>query len=139
MSKGAMELESWVTWKTQKASDPNFERFDMRNEFEYGVTDRLQLAFYFFDWQYEESSTNSGEASFHDIAFEAIYNLTDPNTCARENFGFEPRKNPAAAQKFERRMSTQVLVHPSHLCRIGAELFLCRRREEEELRSWHLF
>jgi len=53
MSKGAMELESWVTWKTQKASDPNFERFDMRNEFEYGVTDRLQLAFYFFDWQYE--------------------------------------------------------------------------------------
>ena len=82
MSKGAMELESWVTWKTQKASDPNFERFDMRNEFEYGVTDRLQLAFYFFDWQYEESSTNSGEASFHDIAFEAIYNLTDPNTCS---------------------------------------------------------
>ena len=81
MSKGAMELESWVTWKTQKDSDPGFERFDMRNEFEYGVTDRLQLAFYFFDWRYEESDADSGDTTFHDVALEAIYNLTDPNSC----------------------------------------------------------
>ncbi len=80
MSKGAMELESWVTWKTNKASDPDFERFDIRHEFEYGVTDRLQLAFYFADWRYEESATESGKTEFRDIAVEAIYNLTDPNT-----------------------------------------------------------
>ena len=80
MSKGAMELESWVTWKTQKDSDPGFERFDMRNEFEYGVTDRLQLAFYFFDWRYEESDADSGDTTFQDVALEAIYNLTDPNS-----------------------------------------------------------
>ncbi len=80
MAAGAMELESWVTWKTDKAADPDFERFDIRHEFEYGVTDRLQLAFYFADWRYEESSTESGKTEFHDIAFEAIYNLTDPNT-----------------------------------------------------------
>lgn len=80
MAKGAMELESWVTWKTQVAEDGDFERFDIRHEFEYGVTDRLQLAFYFADWRYEENSAESGDADFHDVALEAIYNLTDPNT-----------------------------------------------------------
>ncbi len=80
MAKGAMELESWVTWKGSTANDPNFERFDIRHEFEYGVTDRLQLAFYFADWRYEESSTEAGDADFKDIALEVIYNLTDPNT-----------------------------------------------------------
>jgi hypothetical protein len=49
MSKEVMESENWVTWKTDKDSDPDFERFDIRHEFEYGVTDRLQLAFYFAD------------------------------------------------------------------------------------------
>jgi hypothetical protein len=80
MAKGAMELESWVTWKTDKAADPDFERFDIRHEFEYGVTDRLQLAFYFADWRYEENATESGKTEFRDVAVEAIYNLTDPNT-----------------------------------------------------------
>ncbi len=80
MAKGAMELESIVTWKTNTADDSDFERFDIRHEFEYGVTDRLQLGIYFADWRYEESSTEAGDADFHDIALEVIYNLTDPNT-----------------------------------------------------------
>ncbi len=80
MAAGAMELESWVTWKTNKASDPDFERFDIRHEFEYGVTDRLQLALYFADWRHEKSSTESGKTEFRDVAIEVIYNLTDPNT-----------------------------------------------------------
>lgn len=80
MPAGAMELESIVTWKTDQASDPDFERYDIRNEFEYGVTDRLQLAFYFADLRYEESATESGKFELHDMAVEVIYNLTDPNT-----------------------------------------------------------
>ncbi|MBC8126981.1 MAG: hypothetical protein H8M99_07545 [Gloeobacteraceae cyanobacterium ES-bin-144] len=80
MPKGAMELESWVTWKTQKSSTPGFERFDFRNEFEYGLTDRLQLAFYFADWRYEKSDADGDRSEFRDIALEAIYNMTDPNT-----------------------------------------------------------
>jgi hypothetical protein len=82
MAKGAMELETSVTWKTNKAEDPDFERFDFRHEFEYGFSDRLQLAFYFADWRYEKSDTESGKTEFHDVAFEAIYNMTDPNTTA---------------------------------------------------------
>lgn len=80
MAAGALELETWVTWKTNTADDPDFERFDIRHEFEYGVTDKLQLSFYFADWSYEKNATSSGDAEFRDIAVEAIYNLTDPNT-----------------------------------------------------------
>ena len=79
MAKGAMEFENWLTWKTDKASDGDFERFDIRHEFEYGVTDRLQLALY-YDWRNEQSAGKSSESDFRDVAIEAIYNLTDPNT-----------------------------------------------------------
>ena len=82
MAAGAMELETWATWKTHPASDPSFERFDLRHEFEYGVTDRLQLAFYFLDWRYQESAAESGTTTFRDVAVEAIYNLTNPNASA---------------------------------------------------------
>lgn len=82
MAAGAMELETSVTWKTNQASDPDFERFDIRHEFEYGVTDKFQLALYFADWRYEKSATESGKTEFSDVAVEAIYNLTDPNTNA---------------------------------------------------------
>lgn len=80
MAAGAMELESSVTWKTNTADDSEFERFDMRHEFEYGVTDRLQLALYFADWRHEKSGSEGGKSEFRDVAVEAIYNLTDPNT-----------------------------------------------------------
>ena len=82
MPAGEMELETWGTWKTNKDSDPNFERFDIRHEFEVGVTDRLQLAFYFLDWRHEKSAETSGTTTFQDVAVEAIYNLTNPNTAA---------------------------------------------------------
>jgi hypothetical protein len=82
MPAGAMELESWGTWKSAKDSDPDFERFDIRHEFEYGVTDRLQLALYFLDWRHEKSAATSGTTTFQDVAVEAIYNLTNPNTAA---------------------------------------------------------
>ncbi len=80
MPAKAMELETSVTWTTNRPSDGDFERFDIRHEFEYGVTDRLQLAFYFLDWRYQESSKDAGEITFQDVAVEAIYNLTNPNT-----------------------------------------------------------
>ena len=80
MAAGAMELESWVTRKSDMDADGEFERFDIRHEFEYGVSDRFQLAFYFADWRYEESANESGKTEFRDVALEAIYNLTDPNT-----------------------------------------------------------
>lgn len=78
MPQGHREYETWVTWKTDADADQDFERFDIRHEFEFGVTDRLQLALYLLDWRYEESATEDGKADFHDVAVEAIYGLTDP-------------------------------------------------------------
>ena len=78
MPQGHREFETWVTWKTNAADDDDFERFDIRHEFEFGVTDRLQLALYLPDWRYEESATESGKADFRDVAVEAVYGLSDP-------------------------------------------------------------
>lgn len=82
MAAGAMELETWLTWKSQKAGDPGTDTFDIRHEFEYGVTDRLQLALYFVDWTYNRPGNGKSGADFKDVAIEAIYNLTDPNNSA---------------------------------------------------------
>ena len=76
MPKGALELETGVTWNKGGGSDASF---DIRHELEYGYSDRLQLALYFLDWNYDKPSGESGKARFHDVAAEAIYNLTDPN------------------------------------------------------------
>ena len=73
---GTIEYEQWITWKTDKDADRNFNRIDFRHELEFGVTDKLQLSVYVVDWRYE-----SGKGvEFHDVAFEAIYNLSDPVT-----------------------------------------------------------
>lgn len=69
---GSVELETWATWKTREG----FDRIDFRHELEFGVTERLQLGVYFADWRWQDGE---GE-SFHDVALEAIYNLTNPNT-----------------------------------------------------------
>jgi hypothetical protein len=78
MPAGGREFETWVTWKTDKPGDPDFERFDIRHEFEFGLTDRLQLGLYLPDWRYEESATESGKADFRDVAAEVIYGICDP-------------------------------------------------------------
>lgn len=81
MPKGAMELETWGTWKNQIADEPGVDEFDIRHEFEFGVTDRLQMSLYFADWSFVKGPHESGDADFENVAVETIYNLTDPNTC----------------------------------------------------------
>lgn len=51
LPKGAMEFEQWVTLRSQKTSSgsvnrENFNRWDLREELEYGVTDRYTVGFY---------------------------------------------------------------------------------------------
>ena len=50
MLAGDAEYEQWVTWKTDKQSDSDYEEFRIRHEFEWGVTDTFQLALYVFDF-----------------------------------------------------------------------------------------
>ncbi|MCO6437920.1 MAG: hypothetical protein J5J06_12580 [Phycisphaerae bacterium] len=78
--KGEWEFEQWVTWKTAKESNRDFDRFDFRTEIEYGVTDRLQLGFYVSDWRYEENRReNRHRGEWNNVALEGIWNLSDPN------------------------------------------------------------
>jgi hypothetical protein len=77
MTAGEVEYEQWATWKTNKESDSDYNEFRFRHEIEWGVTDQLQMAVYFADWRYKETSEES-KALFHDVALEAIYQLQAP-------------------------------------------------------------
>jgi hypothetical protein len=72
---GAWEYEQWVTWKHYSTK----ERFDVRHELEYGVTDRLQLGLYLVDWRYERVHGEKDKADYRDTAVELIYQMTDPS------------------------------------------------------------
>jgi len=77
MIAGEVEYEQWATWKTNKASDSQYDEIRFRHEIEWGVTDRFQMAIYFADWRYKKTSTQT-RTFFHDVAVEAIYQLQAP-------------------------------------------------------------
>ncbi len=74
MPKGSLEYEQWVTWKNYDDRD----RFEFRHEFEYGLTDNLQVALYVADWRYDNFEDGEDIATYQDTAVEFIYNLSDP-------------------------------------------------------------
>ena len=47
MTQGEFEYEQWVTLKTDKASDGEYEEWRFRHELEYGVTDKFQTRILF--------------------------------------------------------------------------------------------
>ena len=78
MAPGELEYEQWITFKTNKASDSQYEEWRFRHELEYGLTDKIQLAFYFADWRHKRTAS-SDHTSFRDMAFEGIFQLQAPN------------------------------------------------------------
>lgn len=76
-TKGSREFEQWVTWKTDRDSDPLYDRLEFRHELEFGLTDRLQLGVYLTDWRYTRTSGGS-DTEVRSTAAELIYNLSDP-------------------------------------------------------------
>jgi hypothetical protein len=77
MPAGEVEYEQWVTWKTDKKSDSNYNELRFRHEIEWGLTDTIQMAIYFADWRYKETSTST-KTYFHDVAFETIFQIQAP-------------------------------------------------------------
>ena len=78
---GLSEYEQWATWKTDKSGDERFERLEFRQEFEHGLTDRLQVGFYFANWRYTRTAEGS-DTEVRSSSLELIYNLRDPMTSA---------------------------------------------------------
>jgi hypothetical protein len=80
--KGELELENWVTWQFHRGRDgaPNTHAFDVRHEFEYGITDRLQASLYFADRHINDHPGGDDRVHYDDAALETIYRLSSPVT-----------------------------------------------------------
>lgn len=76
---GSVEVENWITYKTGDPGTRRFSQLDFRHEFEFGITDRLQLALYVADWSYQTGFDDRDSGFLYSAtAIEAIYNLTNP-------------------------------------------------------------
>lgn len=76
LPKGGLEFEQWLTLRSQRTSagevgKENFNRFDFREELEYGVTDRYSVSLYINgkNESYREVATGADE---HELEFEGI-------------------------------------------------------------------
>lgn len=83
--KGELEFEQWVTLRTQRndhVGQENYNRFDFREEVEYGVTDNYTASLYlnFKNTSYRVPSTGSDESSFdfEGVSLENRYQLLNP-------------------------------------------------------------
>jgi hypothetical protein len=76
---GDVEIENWVTWKTRKGEDHDFNQVEFRHELEFGITEKFQAAIYLADWNYHRGMS-AGERGFtlNGSAIELIYNFTNP-------------------------------------------------------------
>lgn len=81
LGKGDHQYEQWVTAQADKENDSAYRRLEFRQEFEHGVTDRLQFGFYLATWRSTRTSEGS-HTEVHDSAVELIYSFSDP----RESF-----------------------------------------------------
>jgi hypothetical protein len=79
--KGAFEFENQITWKhIGVPGDGHTDLFQFRHEFEYGVTDRFQLALYVFNWQYNRRDEEGHRARWEHSGLEMIYRMTEPTS-----------------------------------------------------------
>lgn len=84
MPQGAMEFEQWVTLRAGKGNQigkDNYNRWDIREEFEYGVTDDYTVALYLNmkAESYRDSMDNDvSDFSWAGLSLENIYNVLNP-------------------------------------------------------------
>jgi hypothetical protein len=81
VGKGNWEFEQGVTYRTRTDDEPGFDRFDFREEIEFGVADNFDLAFYLPSWRYEDSDERTG-TKFDSVDVESILYLSNPTTDA---------------------------------------------------------
>src|SRR5262245_29627635 len=73
MPQGAKELEQWITLRTQRTKNvdqENYNAWDFREEFEFGVTDNYQIALYLNGRNESYRSKVDGDVS--DFTFEGL-------------------------------------------------------------------
>ncbi len=82
---GAMEFENWVTLRSQRSKavgQENFNRWDLRQELEYGVTDRYTVSLYLNEtaksYRDPASGANESEFAFEGISLENRFMVLNP-------------------------------------------------------------
>ncbi len=85
LPSGALELENWVTLRSQRTKNvgrDNFNRWDLRQELEYGVTDNYTIGFYLNERadSYRNPATGADVSQFKwkGISIENRYNVLNP-------------------------------------------------------------
>lgn len=89
LPQGAVEFEQWLTLRSGRAAEAgkgSFNRWDIREELEYGVTDRYTAALYlnFRHDSYLDLGTGHDQSvfKFRGVALENRYQLLNPATAA---------------------------------------------------------
>ncbi len=85
LPQGAAEFEQWVTLRTQRTKNvgqENFNEWEIREELEYGVTDRYSISFYLNakaeSFRDPATGTDSSESEFKGISLENRYVVLNP-------------------------------------------------------------
>src|SRR6185503_17930847 len=85
LPQGAAEFEQWVTLRTQRTRNvgqENYNRWEIREELEYGVTDRYSISFYLNakaeSFRDPVTGTDSSKSEFTGISLENRYVLLNP-------------------------------------------------------------
>jgi len=83
LPKGGFEFEQWATLKMEKDAG-DYHRLDLREEFEFGLTDRLTTSAY-LNLRYQAIRSVPGETNEHMFGFESVssewkFKVTDPTT-----------------------------------------------------------
>src|SRR4051794_18292144 len=79
VGKGNWEFEQWATYGHHKDEDPGFNRIDFREEFEFGVAENVDVAFYLPNWTYEDSKSQDN-LRFDSVGGEVLVYFTNPVT-----------------------------------------------------------
>lgn len=117
LPQGGKEIEQWVTWRHQKIGG-TYNQLEGRTEFEYGLSDRLQVALYLnYNWTQAYHNGPFGattppeqfsdfvvgpddrfnKSRFVGVSGEAIYRVLSPYTDA---FGLALYVEPTIGQNF---------------------------------------
>ena len=117
LPQGAKEVEQWMTWRHQKIAG-TYDQIEGRTEFEYGLTDRLQVALYLnYNWTqayrngpfgattppeqfadfYPGPDDHFNKARLVGVSGEAIYRILSPYT---DVFGLALYTEPTVGKNF---------------------------------------
>lgn len=82
LPEGSWEFEQWITLRARREAGA-FRHWDLREEVEYGLTDRLNTALY-LNLTYKANRDVPGLPNEHELEFEGVssewkYKLTDPS------------------------------------------------------------